>query len=57
MLNFQDTFKTRKRSFISALSTCMTVPLNSFKCSKSSISRKNSVTNEKMHGFHIAIVK
>ena len=28
MLNFQDTFKTRKRSFISAFSICMTVPLN-----------------------------
>ena len=27
MRNFQDTFKTRKRSFISAFSTCMTVPL------------------------------
>ena len=25
--NFQDTFETRKRSFISALSVCMTVPL------------------------------
>ena len=27
MRNFQDTFKSRKRSFISALSICMTVPL------------------------------
>ena len=27
MRNFQDTFKTRKRSFISAFSICMTVPL------------------------------
>ena len=27
MLNFQDTFETRKRSFISAFSICMTVPL------------------------------
>ena len=27
MWNFQDTFKTRKRSFISAFSICMTVPL------------------------------
>ena len=27
MRNFQDTFETRKRSFISAFSTCMTVPL------------------------------
>ena len=28
MRNFQDTFKTRKRSFISAFSTCMTLPLS-----------------------------
>ena len=28
MRNFKDTFKTRKRSFISAFSICMTVPLN-----------------------------
>ena len=28
MQNFQDTFETRKRSFISAFSVCMTVPLN-----------------------------
>ena len=27
MPNFQDTFETRKRSFISAFSICMTVPL------------------------------
>ena len=27
MRDFQDTFATRKRSFISALSICMTVPL------------------------------
>ena len=27
MLNFQDTFETRKPSFISAFSVCMTVPL------------------------------
>ena len=27
MRNFQDTFKTFKRSFISAFSVCMTVPL------------------------------
>ena len=27
MRNFQDTFKTRKRSLIDAFSTCMTVPL------------------------------
>ena len=27
MRNFQDTFKARKRSFISAFSICMTVPL------------------------------
>ena len=27
MQNFQDTFETLKRSFISAYSVCMTVPL------------------------------
>ena len=27
MRNFQDTFETRKQSFISAFSICMTVPL------------------------------
>ena len=27
MRNFQDNFETRKRSFISAFSFCMTVPL------------------------------
>ena len=29
MRNFQDTFKTRKQSFTSVFSICMTVPLNS----------------------------
>ena len=29
MRNFQDTFETRKRSFISAFLICMTVPLRS----------------------------
>ena len=28
MQNFQDTFETRKRSFISGFSICMTVPLD-----------------------------
>ena len=28
MQNFLDAFETRKRSFISAISICMTVPLN-----------------------------
>ena len=28
MQNFQDGFEIRKRSFISAFSICMTVPLN-----------------------------
>ena len=28
MQSFQDTFETRERSFISAFSICMTVPLN-----------------------------
>ena len=30
MRNFQDTFEMRKRSFISAFSICMTVPLISW---------------------------
>ena len=35
MQNFQDTFETSKRLFISAFSICMTVPLsqNEFQCS------------------------
>ena len=28
MRNFQDTLETRKRSFVSDISVCMTVPLN-----------------------------
>ena len=28
MRNFQDTFETRKQSFISAFSICMSVPLS-----------------------------
>ena len=27
MRNFQDTFETRKRSFVSAFSICMTIPV------------------------------
>ena len=30
MQNFQDTFETRKGSFISAFSICITVPLTNF---------------------------
>ena len=30
--NFQDTFQTRKQSFISALSICMTVPSRYLNC-------------------------
>ena len=30
MRNFQDTLETRKRSFISDFSICMTVPLNKY---------------------------
>ena len=32
MRNFQNTFETRKRSFVSAFSICMTVPLTFFNC-------------------------
>ena len=38
MQNFQDTFQTRKQSFISAFSICMTVPLSIFGDSHSSMS-------------------
>ena len=31
MRKFQDTFETRKQSFISAFSICITVPLNAAK--------------------------
>ena len=31
MQNFQDTFETRKQSFISAFAICMTVPLKFIK--------------------------
>ena len=31
MQNFQDTFETRQRSFTSAFSICMTVPLTSIR--------------------------
>ena len=31
MQKFQDTFETRKRSFTSAFSVCMTVPIKQFK--------------------------
>ena len=40
MRNYQDTFETRKRSFINAFSICMTVPLNlenSFRLSEHSM--------------------
>ena len=40
MRNFQDTFETRKRSFISAFSICMTVPL-SLECANPSSAIKN----------------
>ena len=34
MRNFQDTVETRKRSFISAFTICMTVPLKQMGCYK-----------------------
>ena len=66
MQNFPDTFETRKRSFISAFSICMTVPLKfqngfSLKQPKSKISLpqvfcKNAVLqkccSEKFPKFH-----
>ena len=32
MRNYQDIFETRKRSFISTFSICMTVPLRNIDC-------------------------
>ena len=37
MQNFYDIFETRKRSFISAFSICMTVPLNHVYRNKSGV--------------------
>ena len=37
MRNFQDTFETLKRLFISAFSICMNVPLNEAKFMKGSL--------------------
>ena len=46
MQNFQDTFETWKQSFISAFSTCMTVPLkiNAYKKSFKSFAGKRLKT-------------
>ena len=44
MRYFQDTFETRKRSFISAFSICMTVPLRQIKwCVQNETITKNGV--------------
>ena len=50
MRNFQDTFETRKRSFISAFSIYLTVPLTS------STSRKNPTLVQKNQIFEMKIV-
>ena len=43
MRNFQDTFETRMRSFISAFSVCMTVPLNNIAPIKKKYARGNQM--------------
>ena len=48
MQNFQDTFETRKRSFICAFSICMTVPLR--KPNKVTLECKNL---QKQQSFYI----
>ena len=39
MRNFQDTFETNKRSFISAFSICMTVPLRLVQCENDTLTK------------------
>ena len=48
MRNFQDTLKTRKRSFVSALSICLTVAISSFQVQKVKIAQKSSGMNIKL---------
>ena len=50
MRNFQDTFKTRKQSFINAFSICMTVPL------KSSIAPFYKIFNFKSKHFATVVI-
>ena len=40
MRNFEDTFETRKRSFISAFSICMIVPLKMVKINMKSTMKR-----------------
>ena len=49
MRNFQESFKTRKQAFISAFSTCMTVPVVCF--------RQNQDTFSRMHFLHFNHLK
>ena len=56
MQNFQDTFETRKRSFISAFSICMTVPLTlvNYFCKNLSILKLYSIYKTKQHTINYA---
>ena len=48
MRNFQDTFETRKRSFISAFSICMTALLSRFQDNQKNQDKKcKYIKNEK----------
>ena len=49
MRNFQESFETRKQAFISAFSTCMTVPVVCF--------RQNQDTFSRMHFLHFNHLK
>ena len=58
MQNFQDTFETWKQSFISAFSTCVTVPLkiNAYKKSFKSFAGKKLKTIQLRQVFKDQVV-
>ena len=51
MRNFQDIFETRKRSFISAFSICVTVSLKKLRCNIVSQSRFEKQLLENVEKF------
>ena len=50
MRNFQEAFETPKRSFISAFSVCMTVPLDIIK-----VICRNQAVDRNLHQLHARI--
>ena len=52
MRNFQDTFETRKQSFISFFSICMTVPLNMLQVISASYSFNKTTSAYQIHIIH-----